>query len=188
MELKDIYLNIIEPVQYEVGRLWQINQISVARGHLCTTISDMIISQFRKEQIKSKKSQNTIISTCIDTEQHELGIKMISNLLINEGWNVFYIGANVPIESILSIIEEQNADLLAISAALITHIYKIKELIDEIRSSEWSDIEIIVGGGAFNKYPELMNSYPKVWEKIGANGYAPNAREAIRLVENLLLG
>ncbi|MFO8017208.1 MAG: cobalamin-dependent protein [Promethearchaeia archaeon] len=177
--LVDIYLNVIQPAQYEVGRLWEINQISVAREHLSTVISDTIISQFKNIESKPEKDKKTIISTCIEREQHELGIKMISNLLEYEGWKVFYIGANAPRNSILNMIKKQDADLLAISSSLINHIYLVKQLVDKIRISECSDIKILVGGKAFNMIPDL-------WKKVGADGYAENARKATKVVEKLL--
>ena len=32
--VKDIYLHVFQPAQYEIGRLWQTNRITVARGTL----------------------------------------------------------------------------------------------------------------------------------------------------------
>src|SRR5690242_6476046 len=34
--IRDLYLRVFQPSQHEVGRLWQMNQISVAQEHYCT--------------------------------------------------------------------------------------------------------------------------------------------------------
>jgi hypothetical protein len=44
IDIKDIYLHILQPVQYEVGRLWQINKISVAKEHFVTDITKNVMS------------------------------------------------------------------------------------------------------------------------------------------------
>src|SRR4051794_25333294 len=34
--IQDLYMRILQPVQYEIGRLWQLNRISVAQEHYAT--------------------------------------------------------------------------------------------------------------------------------------------------------
>lgn len=43
--IKEIYLYVFQPSQYEIGRLWQNNKISVAKEHFCTASTQFIISQ-----------------------------------------------------------------------------------------------------------------------------------------------
>ena len=35
--IPELHLKVIQPAQYEIGRLWQENRISVAREHLART-------------------------------------------------------------------------------------------------------------------------------------------------------
>src|SRR5690606_28781526 len=43
-DVKDIYQHIFQPSQYEVGRLWQCNKITVAHEHYCTAATQLIMS------------------------------------------------------------------------------------------------------------------------------------------------
>ena len=45
VSIKDIYLFVFQTCQYEIGRLWQINDISVAQEHYCTAVTQLIMSQ-----------------------------------------------------------------------------------------------------------------------------------------------
>ena len=33
MQLEDVYLNVLQPVMYEVGRLWQLDEIDIVAEH-----------------------------------------------------------------------------------------------------------------------------------------------------------
>jgi methanogenic corrinoid protein MtbC1 len=39
MSIKDIYLHVLQPVQYEVGRLWRTRKISVAQEHFTSAVA-----------------------------------------------------------------------------------------------------------------------------------------------------
>ncbi|EDN69787.1 cobalamin B12-binding [Beggiatoa sp. PS] len=45
ISVKDIYLHVFQSSQYEIGRLWQMNKISVAQEHYCTAATQLIMSQ-----------------------------------------------------------------------------------------------------------------------------------------------
>ena len=43
--ISDIYLNVFQKSQYEVGRLWMTNKITVAKEHFCTAATQQIMGQ-----------------------------------------------------------------------------------------------------------------------------------------------
>ena len=45
ISIRDIYLNILQPVQREIGNLWHANKISVAQEHYCTGLTQLAIAQ-----------------------------------------------------------------------------------------------------------------------------------------------
>jgi hypothetical protein len=45
VHVKEIYLHVFQPAQWEVGRLWQTGQLSVAQEHFCTAATQWIMSQ-----------------------------------------------------------------------------------------------------------------------------------------------
>jgi MerR family transcriptional regulator, light-induced transcriptional regulator len=73
----------------------------------------------------------------------------------------------------------RNSNLVAISATLPLHIRKVAEIIKEIRKELSTSVKILVGGYPFNIPNHL-------WEKINADGFAPNAQLAIQIAENLV--
>ena len=178
--VKAIYLHVFQPVQREIGRLWQQNQISVAEEHYCTAATQLIMSQLYPKIFNTAKSGRRLVATCVGGELHEIGVRMVADFFEMEGWDTYYLGANTPAESVLQTVETQEADVLAISATITSHVSKVIALITRARTAYPQDMpKILVGGYPFNTSPDL-------WRQVGADGYAPNAQQAIALADRLV--
>jgi len=178
--IKDIYMDIFQASQHEVGRLWQNNEISVAQEHFCSAATQMIMSQLYPKIFNSEKNGLRLVATCVGGELHEIGLRMVTDFFEMEGWDTYYLGANTPIESILSTIETYKADVLAISTSMTFHIEKTRALIKEIKDSDvGKDTLILVGGRPFNLAQDL-------WKKVNADAFASDAMQAISVMEKQL--
>jgi len=177
--VKDIYLHVFQPVQHEVGRLWQVNEISVAHEHFITAATQLVMSQLYPRIFTIDKSGNTLVATCVGGELHEIGIRMVADFFEMDGWDTFYLGANTPVESIIQTMIERHADVLAISATMLLHVGMVEKLVDAVRRSDARHARILVGGYPFNVARDL-------WQQIGADGSAPDAEAAIRLANDMV--
>ncbi|MGX4587798.1 cobalamin B12-binding domain-containing protein [Paenibacillus chitinolyticus] len=178
MAIADLYLHVFQPSQREIGRLWQTNQITVAQEHLCTAATQMIMSHLYPHLFATERSGNTLVAACVGQELHEIGLRMVADLFELNGWDTYYLGANVPTRSLIRTLVEKKAQVVAISATMTFHVHLVEELIAEIRSSEAGQyVHILVGGLPFNIDRDL-------WRKVGADGYADDAQEAIRLADH----
>jgi methanogenic corrinoid protein MtbC1 len=127
-----------------------------------------------------------LVATCVGGELHEIGVRMVADLFEMAGWDSYYIGANAPVQGVLQALEERQADVLAISATLTVHVGQVREMIErvcmanqEYGSSTGRGPIILVGG-----YPFLIS--PKLWQRVGADGFAANAREAVQVANALV--
>ncbi len=178
--VRDIYLHVFQQSQYEVGRLWQSNQISIAQEHLCTAATQLIMSQLYPLIFKSERINRRIVTVCIGGDLHEIGIRMVADLFEMAGWDTFYLGADVPSASIIQTAIDRDAHVLAVSTALTTNVSSVAKLITEVRSNRACDhMIILVGGHPFKVSLDL-------WREIGADGHAADADQAIELAEQLL--
>lgn len=178
--VQEIYLGVFQPCQHEIGRLWQMNQISVAQEHYCTAATQLIMSQLYPYLFASARIGRTLVATCIAGDLHEIGVRMVSDLFELHGWDTFYLGANTPVQSIVEAVREQQADVLAISATITPHLKSVQELIQAVRSApDCATVKILVGGYPFRIVPEL-------WRQLGADGCAQDATTAVDLANRLV--
>ncbi|HKY04027.1 MAG TPA: cobalamin-dependent protein [Blastocatellia bacterium] len=180
--VKDIYLSVFQRSQYEIGRLWQMNRISVAQEHYCTAATQLIMSQLYPLIFSGEKNGRTLVATCVGGDLHEIGVRMVSDFFEMEGWDTFYLGANTPTESILQTVVERKADVLAVSATMTFNVNVVAEIIAAMRAAPaTAGLKIIVGGYPFNVSPDL-------WREIGADACPGDALEAVALANRLVEG
>jgi MerR family transcriptional regulator, light-induced transcriptional regulator len=180
LPVRDIYTQVFQRSQAEIGRLWQINQVSVAQEHYCTAVTQMVMSQLYPYIFASQKNGRRMVTTCVGGELHEIGARMVADFFEMEGWDTYFLGANTPVPAVLAAIRERSADVLAISATMTFHVDKVASLIEAVRQAGLDQgTKMIVGGYPFNISAEL-------WRSVGADGYARDARQALQLAENLV--
>jgi methanogenic corrinoid protein MtbC1 len=179
--LKDIYLHVFQPTQREVGRLWQMNRVSVAQEHYCTAVTQLVMSQLYPYIFATERRGRRLVATCVGGELHEIGVRMVADFFEMEGWDTYYLGANTPAASIQQTLVERRADVLAISATMTFHVSAVAELISLVRGAHNANprVSILVGG-----YPFLVA--PDLWRELGADGHARDAREAVTVAEALV--
>lgn len=178
--VKDIYEHIFQKTQYEVGALWQMNQITVAHEHYCTAATQLIMSQLYPRIFAMDNSNKRLVACSVAEELHELGIRMVTDFFEMEGWDTHYLGANMPDNHLVKSIKENKPDVLAISVTIPLHINKAKKLIKKLRRDpELQELKIIVGGYPFKIVPDL-------WKKIGADASAGSATNAIETANKLI--
>jgi methanogenic corrinoid protein MtbC1 len=174
--VRDLYREVFEPVQHEIGRLWQLNQITVAQEHFCTAATQHIMTQLYGRLFGGAKKERRAVAMCVGSELHEIGLRIITDLLELDGWQTWYLGASVPPAAAVQLCVDQRADVLLVSATLPPHIAQVAEVIRIFRTRpELAQAKVLVGGRAFRNAPDL-------WRTIGADGFAANADECIALV------
>lgn len=177
--VRDVYLEVIQAVQHEIGRLWQLNRISVAQEHYCTAVSQLVLAQLYP-RIMHGSGGPRMVSTCARHELHEFGARMIADFFEMDGWDTTYLGANVPAEGVLHLLRDRRASLLAVSVTMSSHLHDAMSLIDQVRSAaDLRHVKILVGGRPFSAGGNL-------WQRLGADGCAHDAQKAVGEARALL--
>lgn len=173
IDIRDLYMEVFQPAMYAVGNLWETNQFTVAQEHLATAITQSVMAQIYATVISRPLIGRTMVATCIGGELHELGMRMVADFFEMEGWDVYYLGANMPYDDVIQMIESKRAHLLAISVTLGGYVQNARKLIDAVRTKPTSKhVKIMVGGLPFNLTPEAYRT-------VGADFTASNARDAV---------
>lgn len=152
ISLPRLYLELLTPAMHEIQCIDKSDKICIWKEHLRSAIISTIIGSTYPYVLKQKEKNNgkKIVIACPDEEYHEIGALIANQLFTLVGFDCYYIGANTPIEQILSAVEAVKADFLAISVTNYYNTIITKELLDQARAT-YPDLKIIVGGQAFLK-------------------------------------
>ncbi|HEX2209414.1 MAG TPA: cobalamin-dependent protein [Longimicrobium sp.] len=177
LPVRALYLEVFQPAMHEVGRLWQENRITVADEHLATAITQMAMSRLYETLFGDRVDTGPLLlAACADDERHELGLRMICDLLELEGWDTVFLGASVPVGDLVAMVRERRPAVVALSAAITPHLPRVREAVDAIRAALPRGGPVIaIGGRAFAADPALA-------ERLGAD---LTARDAVEVAERL---
>lgn len=148
IKLKDLYINLFQRSLYEVGELWENNRITVATEHLATSITSNLMTLAYPLIFNTDKIGKKAIVTAITNEYHQIGARMVADLMELQGWDTFFLGSNTPLKDLEEMIREKEPDYLALSVAIYFNMSKLEEILQRI-NQKFPDLQIIIGGQAF---------------------------------------
>ena len=173
--ITDIYLYVFQPAQYEVGRLWETHDISVAQAHYCTAATQVVMSKLYPHIFAVAGQDGTLVATCVAGDLHEIGVRRVADFFEMDGWDTHYLGANTPVADVVTAVIDRKADVLAISVTISAYLPEVSALIKAVRArADCSTVAVLVGGRPFNSTPGL-------WQQVGADGTAADAQAAVKL-------
>lgn len=177
IDLVVLYTDLFRRSLYEVGELWERNHISVAVEHLATAISERLLAVVYPRiltRMKRRETARKVVISCSVNEYHQVGARMVSDLMDLHGWNVHFLGANTPVEDLLEMVQENRPDLLGVSLSIYFNLTNLLKMIQAVRL-HYPQLEIIVGGQAFRHGgSEYLKKYPRV-------AYIPTLEELKKL-------
>lgn len=176
----DLYSQVLERAQTEVGRMWHRGEISVADEHFATATTEHVMSLLRARLPDVPRRNRRAVATAVAGDLHSLGVRMVAEFLDIDGWDVIYFGANTPSADVIGALVDHRADLLAASATSFLNLRALGELIDAVRRApELSRVRVIVGGAPFNLIPDLH-------AELGADATADSAPQAVEAANALV--
>jgi len=178
-----VYETVITPALAEVGRLWHINEATVADEHYVTTATQNAMAVLRMKLPKALPNGRRALAASIGGDLHDVGIRMVADLLESEGWQVDCLGANMPtgdlVEHGIDEVGRPQFDLFALSASTGLMVRATAGAIDALRAAAPEHkLAIMVGGGPFAYIPDL-------WKVVGADGCATSATEAVAVAKKI---
>lgn len=168
----DVYRDILQPAQYEIGRLWEANEITVATEHMATAVTQYVMAQLYPHLEVPEAFHGTAVVTGVNGELHQVGANMVADVLTAHGWDVKFLGTELPHSGVIEAVEEHDARVVGISVTVLSNLPAVCDLVDELRAAFGERIAILVGGSAFRADPEI-------WHETGADAFGRDLHEAV---------
>ena len=149
----NFYDNILRPVMYEIGELWDKGKLDVGDEHIASNTAMRLIESIGTKP-KSKSKGKTILICTPDGEYHAIPCFMIETYLSLNGYSVINLSPSAPSSSIIAKIKETNPDLILISITLKEHLRSCERLVKNLKKFK---IPIIVGGQALENENRFDN-------------------------------
>ncbi len=173
LSIERLYLDVFQPALAEIGRLWQINRLHIGQEHFCTAVTQAIMAQLYPRIFTREPVDRRLIAATVSGEQHEIGIRMVTDVFELRGWDTYFLSSDCPADAVLEVLRTERPHVLAIGVSTLRHINTAARLIEAVRSDlELRQTSIMVGG-------YILTQLPNLWQEIGADGWAQDALQAV---------
>jgi methanogenic corrinoid protein MtbC1 len=178
-----IYLDLLAPTANALGDMWSADtcdfvEVTVALGRLQRVLRQLS-RVFIAAPTPGNDSVGRVLLSCIPGEQHTLGLFMVAEFMIRDGWGVS-VGPPLTEADLLDLLRHEWFDVVGFSVTCDSRLSHLQREIRKVRAcSRNSGIGIIVGGRVFNDHPELVR-------RIGADACAADAKAAPETARELI--
>ncbi|MBN2046685.1 MAG: corrinoid protein [Anaerolineaceae bacterium] len=163
----------------EVGQLFEEGEFFVPEMLIAARAMQAGLTLLKPHLAEANvQSAGKIAIGTVKGDLHDIGKNLVAMMLEGSAFEVIDLGTDVPAEAFVETVRDQNIQILALSALLTTSMPNMKVVIDALEESGLRGrVKIIVGGAPVN------HAYAA---EIGADGYSPDASQAVTLAKQLL--
>lgn len=146
VEIEVLYESVIAPAMWWVGDLWANGALSIADENVATAITLRVMARIYGSRILPLVTKpGRILLAVVEGQKHEIGLRMVGDVLELNGYEVILLGDNLPLQSLLESIERFTPDLIGISSILDANRGMVETAVREIVNRH-PKTPVMVGG------------------------------------------
>lgn len=162
--------------EFEKGEIFLVHLVTAGEAAK-ETISEYLEPLLKKAGGRESKVGKVVLGT-VAGDIHDIGKSIVASMFFAAGFDVIDLGKDVPVESFIEAVKKYKPDILGMSSLLSTSMPMQREVIKALKKKNLREkVKVIVGGAPVTAE----------WaEEIGADGYAEDAIEAVRVASKLV--
>jgi MerR family transcriptional regulator, light-induced transcriptional regulator len=177
--VEQVVEELVYPVLVEVGERWMRGDWSVVQEHFASAFMRDRLANLLHASPQNAGGRVALVA-CAPEELHEIGALVIALYLRRNGYRVIYLGQNVPLDSLVSMVRTLRPAVLCCSATrpdTAANLRPLAGLIDELHRQTGYRPVLVYGGLVFNRQPRLAEEMGGVYSGPAAGAAVARVRE-----------
>ena len=146
-------------------------------GEILKGVAALVEPHIKDSGAQAEKLGKVIIAT-VAGDIHDIGKDLVVFMLDISGFEVYDLGIDVPVQTIVDKIKETGATVVGLSGFLTLAFDSMKETVDAIKEAGLRDnLKVMIGGGQIDE---------EVKKYTGADAYGKDAMAAVNLAKGWL--
>lgn len=160
------------------GQLFEEEEYFIPELLMCSDAMYAGLDVLKPHLKRIGESKGTVVIGVIEGDTHDIGKNMVRIMFETGGFNVIDLGRDVSPQRFVDTARDAKADIIALSTLMTTTMDGMGTVVKLLNAANIrDDIKVMVGGGPIS---------PGFAKRIGADGYAVNAAEAVKVARDLV--
>lgn len=148
--------DLLTPLLTQIGERWKTGELRPIHEHMTSAVIRSLTYILRNNSPCAIDAPRMIVSTPIG-QLHELGALLAAIMAELNGWQVTYLGANLPAEEIAAAVRFTHAKAVTISISFSTDDHIVPKEMRRLRKLIGNHVALIVGGRAAPYYEAVLD-------------------------------
>ena len=140
---------VIKPAMVRIGEEWRAGKLEVNQEHLASNAVLEALVRLYPDLHRKPPNGLSAVCACVEGDYHQIGLRGLSYALEVEGWNVHYLGANTPTDTLKSFIKTMKPELICLSSTVINRKKQVVDAMSIIGNAAHSYKATFLVGGFF---------------------------------------
>jgi len=166
-------MHVIQPALQRIGWRWQNNLVSVAQEHLATAIAQSAMTLGLMHSEPARPNGKKVLLACVAGNHHAVGLQMVADGFQLSGWEVQFLGADMPTHDLVQQVVAWRPDLVGLSICFEGQLSTAKQVLQHLEEAlGHARPPVLIGGLAIDQSSTLI-------AQLGAEGWSPDAKSAV---------
>lgn len=148
---------VVTPLMRRIGDLWQDGQLRVAHEHLASSVVRTFLGNRLANASLPASAPRLIVATPAG-QIHELGALIVAVTAASAGWQITYLGADLPTEEIAGAAHQNSARAVALSLIYPGNDPHLTAELRNLRQGLPEGMPLLVGGRATEHYQAVLDA------------------------------
>lgn len=157
MTLSQIHVleKVLVPMMHAVGDLWHQGDLRPAHEHMASAVVRSFLGEMRSAYRAPDQAPHLIVTTPA-RQHHELGALIAAATAAAEGWNILYLGPDLPPEDIAAAAHQRGARAIALSITFPPDDPRLTDDLRRLRRMLDPGVVLLVGGRSTRQYSSVL--------------------------------
>ena len=145
----ELDLQVLAPTLRTFGDMWERGEITVAHEHYASGVTEGLMAIVAERMRRPPVGGRLAVLACPHGERHGVAARMVGDFLEAEGWEVMVVGPDVPVRDLVSLVADEQPDVVGVSVTLAEFVEHAVELLAALSVVEPKPY-LVAGGQALS--------------------------------------
>jgi DNA-binding transcriptional MerR regulator/methylmalonyl-CoA mutase cobalamin-binding subunit len=146
---------VVAPLAEHIGEQWRFGVLTMAQEHFFSNVAKIFIWNLTRQYHTDAQAPRIVVGTPCG-QLHDMAALMVSACAANLGWNVAFVGPNLPAHELAGAVRRFNAQCIALSLTYPEDDARLSDELLKLRQMLPEEVHVLVGGRASRNYHKAL--------------------------------